>query len=158
MLFRSAVYRSGGSRISTSTRRWSGRPPTKSSARWPTIIHEEGVTFIPYQDSVPYISEVRKQREALQNIEISYLDNEYSPESPETCIEEVCDILEEYYIENTCTECIGLQSFSPNWYRDIKSKKDIDKIVQRLEDIQIIGEIPMKYWKFYSLQNKYYKP
>lgn len=30
--------------------------------------------------------------------------------------------------------------------RDIKSKKDIDKIVQRLENIQIIGEIPIKYW------------
>jgi hypothetical protein len=29
---------------------------------------------------------------------------------------------------------------------DIKSKKDIDKIVQRLEDIQIIEEIPMKHW------------
>ena len=47
---------------------------------------------------------------------------------------------------NSCIECISLQSFAPNWYRDIKSKKDIDKIVQRLEDIQIIGEIPMKYW------------
>jgi hypothetical protein len=39
-----------------------------------------------------------------------------------------------------------LQSLAPNWYRDIKSKKDIDKIVQRLKDIQIIGEIPMKHW------------
>jgi len=39
-----------------------------------------------------------------------------------------------------------LQSLAPNWYRDIKSKKDIDKIVTRLEDIQIIGEIPMKHW------------
>ncbi len=76
-----------------------------------TIIHEEEVTFIPYQD----------------NIDLS-------------------ETIEEYHIENTCTECIGLQSFSPNWYRDIKSKKDIDKIVQRLESIQIIGEIPMKHW------------
>jgi hypothetical protein len=50
-----------------------------------------------------------------------------------------------YYISNTNTECIRLQSFAPNWYRDLKSKKDIKKIVQRLEDIQIIGEIPMKY-------------
>ena len=25
-----------------------------------TIIHEEGVTFIPYQENVPYISEVQK--------------------------------------------------------------------------------------------------
>jgi hypothetical protein len=29
---------------------------------------------------------------------------------------------------------------------DIKSKKAIDKIVQRLKDIQIIREIPMKHW------------
>ena len=66
---------------------------------------------------------------------------------PETCNEEdLSEAIEEYIIENTPTECIGLQSFAPNWYRDIKSKKDIDKIVQRLEDIQIIGEIPMKHW------------
>jgi len=39
-----------------------------------------------------------------------------------------------------------LQSLAPNWYRDTKSKKDIDKIIRRLEDIQIIGEIPMKHW------------
>src|SRR6266536_1076751 len=114
-----------------------------------TIIHEEGVTFIPYQDNVPYISEVRKQRKSLQNIEISNLDDEYStsPDPLEVCREEdLSETIEEYHIENTCTECIGLQSFSPNWYRDIKSKKDIDKIVQKLESIQIIGEIPMKHW------------
>ncbi|XBH80057.1 hypothetical protein VPH35_105882 [Triticum aestivum] len=114
-----------------------------------TIIHEEGVTFIPYQDNVPYISEVRKQRKSLQNVEISNLDDEYStsPDPLEFCKdEELSETIKEYHIENTCTECIGLQSFLPNWYRDIKSKKDIDKIVQRLESIQIIGEIPMKHW------------
>uniref|UniRef100_A0A453PBY0 Reverse transcriptase domain-containing protein n=1 Tax=Aegilops tauschii subsp. strangulata TaxID=200361 RepID=A0A453PBY0_AEGTS len=114
-----------------------------------TIIHEEGVTFIPYQDNVPYISEVRKQRKSLESVEISNLDDEYgtSPDPLEFCKdEELSETIEEYHIENTCTECIGLQSFSPNWYRDIKSKKDIDKIVQRLESIQIIGEIPMKHW------------
>jgi len=96
-----------------------------------TIIHEEGVTFIPYQDSVPYISEVRKQRKSLQNVEISNLEDEYNVEPPEDCKkEEPSNTIEEYHIENTCTECIGLQSFSPNWYRDIKSKSDIDKIVQ----------------------------
>jgi hypothetical protein len=26
-----------------------------------TIIHDKGITFIPYQDNVPYISEVRKR-------------------------------------------------------------------------------------------------
>uniref|UniRef100_A0A453HM08 Uncharacterized protein n=1 Tax=Aegilops tauschii subsp. strangulata TaxID=200361 RepID=A0A453HM08_AEGTS len=114
-----------------------------------TIIHEEGVTFIPYQDNVPYIFEVRKQRKSLQNVDISNLDDEYgtSPHPLEFCKdEELSETIEEYHIENTCTECIGLQSFSPNWYRNIKSKKDIDKIVQRLESIQIIGEIPIKHW------------
>ena len=48
-------------------------------------------------------------------------------------------------MSNSCIECFSLQSFASNWKRDIKSKRDIDKIVQRLEDIQIIGEISMKY-------------
>jgi hypothetical protein len=39
-------------------------------------------------------------------------------------------------------------------YRDLKSKKDIEKIVQRLEDIQIIGEIHMKYWDKNSITCK----
>src|SRR3990170_3157380 len=46
-----------------------------------TIIHEDGVTFIPCQDNVPYLSEVRKQRKALQNLEISNVDDEYSANS-----------------------------------------------------------------------------
>ena len=25
-----------------------------------TIIHEQGITFIPYQDNIPYITEVRE--------------------------------------------------------------------------------------------------
>src|SRR4051812_47960458 len=103
-----------------------------------TIIHEEGVTFIPFQDNLPYISEVRKQRKSTQNVEISNLQEEYCTDLPEFYKEEeLSETIEEYHIENTHTECIGLQSFSPNWYRDIKSKKDIDKIVQRLENIQI---------------------
>jgi hypothetical protein len=52
------------------------------------------------------------------------------------------------------TECIGLQSFALNWYRDLKSKEDIERIVQRLEDMQIIGEIPMKYWDRNSITCK----
>lgn len=48
-------------------------------------------------------------------------------------------------------ECIRLQSFAPNWNWDIKSKRDIEKVVQRLEDIQIIGEIPMKHWEKNSI-------
>lgn len=114
-----------------------------------TIIHEDGVTFIPYQDNVPYISEIIRQRKSVQNAEISNINEKYSADegSLEICKEEeLSNAIEEYHIENTYTECIGLQSFSPNWYRDIKTKKDIDKIVQKLEDIQIIGEIPMKHW------------
>jgi hypothetical protein len=87
-----------------------------------TIIHEEGVTFIPHQDNLPYISEVRKQRKSLQNVEISKLEDECSTSTEiRNEEEELGDSIEEYHIENTCTECIGLQSFSPNWYRDIKS-------------------------------------
>ena len=76
-----------------------------------TIIHEEGVTFIPYQDNVPYISEVRKPRKSLQNVEISNLEDEYSVEPPKDCKkEEPSNTIEEYHIENTCTECIGYRS------------------------------------------------
>jgi hypothetical protein len=49
--------------------------------------------------------------------------------------DEISTSIETYYISNTNTKCIGLQSFAPNWYRDLKSKKDIEKIFQRLEDI-----------------------
>jgi hypothetical protein len=67
---------------------------------------------------------------------------------------EISTSMETYYIFNTNTECTGLQSFAPNWYRDLKSKEDIEKIVQRLEDIQIIREIPMKYWDRNSITYK----
>jgi hypothetical protein len=99
------------------------------------FIHEKGITFITYQDNVPYISEIRKRGGASR---ISNLD---------TRLEEVNDIsendkdveistsIETYYISNTNTECRGLQSFTPNWYRDLKSKGDIERIARRLEDI-----------------------
>jgi hypothetical protein len=47
-----------------------------------TIIHDKGITFIPYQDNVPYISEVRKRGGTKQ---ISSMD---------TRLEETHDILE----------------------------------------------------------------
>jgi hypothetical protein len=86
--------------------------------------------------------------------------------SLDTRLEEVNDISENdreveissniktYYISNTNTECIGLQSFAPNWYRELKSKGNIERIVRRLEDIQIIEEIPMKYWDKNSITCK----
>jgi hypothetical protein len=67
---------------------------------------------------------------------------------------EISTSIETYYISNINTECIGLQSFAPNWYRDLKSKKDIEKIVQSLEDMQIIEDIPMKYWDGNSITCK----
>ena len=113
-----------------------------------TIIHEHGITFIPRQDNVPYISEVKKRHGTQQvcNIDIdnSTLLLDIALPKEHTNLE-LSSNIEKYYIENSNLECIGLQSFAPNWYKDIKSKKDIEKIVQRFEDIQIIGEIPMKH-------------
>nr|ABG66247.1 retrotransposon protein, putative, Ty3-gypsy subclass [Oryza sativa Japonica Group] len=117
-----------------------------------TVIHEQGITFIPYQNNVPYISEVRKRGGARikpDNLEALNLESEERINEYE--LSENIDI---YYISNSNIECIGLQAFAPNWYRDIKSKKDIEKIVQRLEDIQIIGEIPMKYWEKNAIECK----
>lgn len=113
-----------------------------------TIIHEQGITLIPHQDNLPYISEVRKRggtptRPRISNVDIS---DSQELESIQEEDDELSLNIEEFYVTNSNIECIGLQSFAPNWYRDIKSKEDIERIVQRLEDIQIIGEIPMKYW------------
>jgi uncharacterized secreted protein with C-terminal beta-propeller domain len=109
------------------------------------IIHDKGITFIPSQDNVPYISEVQKRGGTKQtsNMDTRLEETHDIPENDKEV--EISTSIERYYISNTNTECIGLQSFTPNWYRDLKSK-DIEKIVQWLEDIQIIGEIPMKYW------------
>src|SRR6185312_10210933 len=99
-----------------------------------TIIHEQGITFIPYQDNIPYITEVRKTistNTRKSNLELQGADDndlEYNTD------EELGENIEEFHMANSCIKCISLQSFAPNWYRDIKSKKDIDKIVQRLED------------------------
>lgn len=35
--------------------------------------------------------------------------------------------IDEYYISNSNIECIGLQSFAPNWYKDIKFVRVTDK-------------------------------
>ena len=124
-----------------------------------TVIHEDGITFIPYQDNVHYISEVRKRggNTNLDNINAieSNLDLAFDPYIDlEEAKVQLSENIESFYISNSNTECVGLQSFAPNWYRDIKSKRDIEKIVQRLEDIQIIGEIPMKYWEKNSITCK----
>jgi hypothetical protein len=42
---------------------------------------------------------------------------------------EISTSIETCYISNMNKECIGLQSFGPNWYRDLKSKGDIERIV-----------------------------
>ena len=105
------------------------------------ILTEQGIAFIPYHDSVPYISEVQKIRKSPQCLQIK------DGESEDSEILELSDNIETYCVNNYNRECIGLQFFAPNWYRDIKSKKNIERIIQRLEDIQIIGEILMKHWE-----------
>jgi hypothetical protein len=88
------------------------------------IIHDKGITFISYQDNVPYISGVRKRGGTKQ---ISNLDTrlEKTHDIPENGKEvEISTSIETYYISNTNTECIRLQSFAPNWYRDLKSIYD----------------------------------
>jgi hypothetical protein len=119
-----------------------------------TIIHDKGNIFIPYQDNVPYISEVRKLggTKQISNIDTRLEETHDISENDKEV--EFSTSIETYYISNTNTDCIELQSFAPNWYRDLKSKKDVEKIVQRLEDIQIIGEIPMKYWDRNSITYK----
>lgn len=92
------------------------------------IVHEEEVTFIPYQDNMPYISEVHRRRKNIQLVEIPNHESNarLGKELPEiNKEEELSVIIEDYHIANNNIECIGLQSFAPNWYRDIKSKKDI---------------------------------
>ena len=88
-----------------------------------TIIHEQGITFIPYQDNIPYITEVRKTINSnlgKTNLELQGSDKNV----PDNYIdEELGDDIEEFHIANSCIECISLQSLAPNWYRDVKSKK-----------------------------------
>jgi hypothetical protein len=82
-----------------------------------TIIHEGGITFVPYLDNVPYISEIQRQRKALQYLEISDPDNENNHSLKISEINDDVELsanLEEYHVQNTCIECIGLQSFAPN--------------------------------------------
>jgi hypothetical protein len=100
-----------------------------------TFIHEKGITFIPYQDNVPYISELRKRdgTNRLSNLDTRCEEVHDIPENDKDV--EISTSIETYFISNINTECIGLQSFAPNWYRDLKSKRDIEKIVRRLEDI-----------------------
>jgi hypothetical protein len=119
-----------------------------------TIIHERGITFIPYQDNVPYVSEVRKcgGTKQILNTNTRLEETHDIPVSDKEV--EISTSIETYYISNTNIECIGLQSFAPNCYRELKSKKDIEKIVQRFKDIQINGEIPMKYWDRNSITCK----
>jgi hypothetical protein len=68
-----------------------------------TIILDKGITFIPYQDNVSYISEVRKHGETKQ---ISNLDTrlEETHDIPENDKElEISTSIETYYISNTNT-------------------------------------------------------
>jgi hypothetical protein len=100
-----------------------------------TFIHEKGITFIPYQDNVPYILELRKRDGTNRLSNLDTRCEEVHDISKNDKDVEISTSIETYFISNINTECIGLQSFAPNWYRDLKSKRDIEKIVRRLEDI-----------------------
>jgi hypothetical protein len=68
-----------------------------------TFIHENGITFIPYQDIVPYISEVRKRGGTNR---ISNLDTnleEVHDISANDKKDEISTSIETYYIFNTNT-------------------------------------------------------
>jgi hypothetical protein len=119
-----------------------------------TIIHDKEITFISYQHNVPYISEVQKRGGTKQFSNMDTRLEETHDISKNDKEVEISTNIEIYYISNTNTECIELQSFTLNWYRDLKTKKNIEKIIQRLKDIQIIGEIPMKYWDRNSITCK----
>jgi hypothetical protein len=73
-----------------------------------TIIHEQGIMFIPYQDNIPYIIEVRKTINSnagktnleLQGSDEKVLDNYID--------EELGENIEEFHVANSCIECISL--------------------------------------------------
>jgi hypothetical protein len=80
-----------------------------------TIIHNKGITFIPYQDNVPYISEVRKRGGTKQILNMdTRLEETYDIPKNDKEVK-ISTSIETYYISNTNTECIGLQSFATNW-------------------------------------------
>ena len=59
------------------------------------IIHEQGITFIPYQDSIPYITEVRKTISSnleKANIELEGSNNYIN--------EKLGENIEEFHIAN----------------------------------------------------------
>ena len=73
-----------------------------------TIIHEQGITFIPYQDNIPYITEVRKtinSNPGKTNLELQG-SNENVPDI--YIDEELGENIEEFHIANSCIECISL--------------------------------------------------
>jgi hypothetical protein len=80
-----------------------------------TIIHNKGITFIPYQDNVPYISEVRKcgGTKQILNMDTRLEETHDIPKNDKEV--KISTSIETYYISNTNTECIGLQSFATNW-------------------------------------------
>jgi hypothetical protein len=73
-----------------------------------TFIHEKGIAFIPYQDNVPYISEVRKRGGASRILNLDTRLEEVNDISENDREVEISTSIETYYISNTNTECIGL--------------------------------------------------
>jgi len=67
-----------------------------------TIIHEKEITFIPYQDNIPYITEVRKTISSnigKTNLELQGADdNDHVGYTDE----ELGENIEEFHMSNSC--------------------------------------------------------
>ena len=65
-----------------------------------TIIHEQGITFIPHQDNIHYILEVRKHKGAqhLENFYNNIIDTGIAGLE----IEDLSGNIEDLYIEHSC--------------------------------------------------------
>jgi hypothetical protein len=68
-----------------------------------TIIHGKGITFIPYQDNVPYISEVRKRGGTKQILNLDTRLEETNDIRENDKEVEISTSIETYYISNTNT-------------------------------------------------------
>jgi hypothetical protein len=69
-----------------------------------TIIHEKGITFIPYQDNVSFRGMKAWGAKRISNLD-TRLEEVYDiPENDKDV--EISTSIETYYISNTNTECI----------------------------------------------------
>uniref|UniRef100_K4A1T1 Reverse transcriptase/retrotransposon-derived protein RNase H-like domain-containing protein n=1 Tax=Setaria italica TaxID=4555 RepID=K4A1T1_SETIT len=95
-----------------------------------TIIHEQGITFIPYQDNIPYITEVRKtisSNEGKAKIETQeYDDNNYVDNIDEELVCKLNIINPDYIIKTSPIEA---------------TPKDIEEFKMHIEELLKLGAI-----------------